>query len=71
MNDIGWGLLLNLIFWIVVISAIVVIGVWVCVDLFDVRPKAQENIRAGSGRNASPHPSPVSEETEERYRKAA
>lgn len=73
MNDIGigLGLILNMIFWIAVISAVAILAVRACVYLLDVRPKVRKNIRAGRRRNASPHPSPASEETEDRYRKAA
>ena len=71
MDTIEFGILLNFILWIVVIPAIVIIGVWVCVVLFEASEIAQENIRARSGRKVSPHPSQASEEADERYRKTA
>ena len=71
MNDIEFGLLLNFIFWIVALPAIVIFGVWVCVVLFEASEIAQENIRARSGRDASPHPSQASEDADEQYRKTA
>jgi uncharacterized membrane protein len=58
--EIGWGLLLNMIFWIGVISAMVFFGVWVGIR-FWTTPRAK----------ASPHPSPAREEDEEQERKAA
>jgi hypothetical protein len=71
MNDIEFGLLLNFIFWIVMLPAIVTFGVWVCVVLFNAMDKALEKTRAGSGRDADPHLWVLSKEAEERYRKAA
>lgn len=72
MNEIGWGLLLNLIFWIMVVSAMVLIWVLACVEFFlGATQRVRKTIRAASGRKASPHPSPEHEEAEERYRKAS
>ena len=71
MNDIEFGLLLNFIFWIVALPAIVTFVVWVCVVFFDAMDNAQENIRARSGRDASPHPSQAGEDADEQYRKTA
>lgn len=71
MNNMELGILLNFILWIVVIPAIVIIGVWVCVVLFEASEIAKDNIRARSGRDASPHPSQASEDADERYRKTA
>lgn len=74
MSNIEFGLLLNFIFWIVALPAIVVFGVWVCVVFFDAMENARENIRPGSGRDASPKlplASKEENEEEERYRKSA
>lgn len=71
MNNMELGILLNFILWIVVIPAIVIIGVWVCVVLFEASEIAKENIRARSGRDASTNPSQASANADERYRKSA
>lgn len=71
MNDIEFELLLNFIFWIVALPAIVTLVVWVCVVFFDAMDNAQENKRAGSGRDADPHLWVLSKDAEERYRKSA
>ncbi|HSE14980.1 MAG TPA: hypothetical protein VLB08_05245 [Candidatus Deferrimicrobium sp.] len=67
MNDIEFGILLNFIFWIVTLPIIVTFVVWVCVVFFDSMDKPKENIRSGSGRDASP----PGKETEDWYRKTA
>ena len=69
MNDIEWGLILNFIFWIVMLPAIVFIGVWLTVALFDALEDARENTRSGSVQDDSPHPSQASED--EQFRKIA
>ena len=71
MSDIEFGLILNFIFWIVALPAVVIFVVWVCVVFFETSEIAQENIRTRSGRDASPHLSLVRKEAEERYRKTA
>ena len=75
MNDIGeigWGLLLNLLFWIVVVSAMVFIAVWASVEFFlGTAQRVRKSVRALSGRKDSPNPSPAHEEAGERYRKAS
>jgi len=73
MNDIGWGLLLNLLFWIAVASATVFIVVWASVEFFlGSAQRVRKTVRAWSGRKDSPNPSPPAhEEGGERYRKAS
>jgi hypothetical protein len=72
MNDIGWGLLLNLLFWVVVATATVFLMVWAFVELFlGAAQRARKTARAWSGRKDSPNPSPSREEAGERYRKAS
>lgn len=67
MNDIEFGILLNFIFWIVTLPVVVTFVVWVCVVFIDSMDNAKENIRSGSGRDASP----PSKEAEKWYRKTA
>ena len=71
MDDMEFGILLNFIFWIVALPAIMIFGVWVCVVFFDAMGNAQEDIRAGSGRDDSQNLLLASKEAEERYRKTA
>jgi len=72
MNDIGWGILLNLIYWIGVASALLFFGVWALVEFcLGAWRKIMENIRVVSGRKTYPHPFPAREEVEEPYRKAS
>jgi len=72
MNDIGWGLLLNLLFWVVVISAMIFAAVWASVEFFlGAAQRVRKSVRAWSGRKDSPNPSPTREEAEEQYRKAS
>lgn len=66
MNPIGWGLLLDLYFWIAVASAILFFGVWACIELIiGSQEKYMKFIRAVSSRETSPHPSPSDEDDEE------
>ncbi len=71
MDNTEFGILLNFIIWIVALPAIVIFGVWVCVVFFEAMENAQEDIHAGSGRDASPNHSLARKEAEERYRKTA
>jgi len=68
MNDIGWGLLLNLYFWIGVAAALLFFGVWACIEIFlGASHKAQETIRAVRSRKDTPNRSPGSGQDEEWY----
>jgi hypothetical protein len=68
MNDIGWTLLLNLYFWIGAATALLLFGVWACIEIFlGAAHKAQETIRVARGRTDTPNRSPGSEEDEEWY----
>jgi hypothetical protein len=72
MNDIGWGLLLNLLFWVAVASAFVFIMVWAAVELFlGAAQRVRKTTHAMSARKDSPNPSQAHEETGERYRKVS
>lgn len=71
MNDIEFGILMNFIFWIVALPAVVIFVVWVCVAFFEAMDNSQGNIQAGDGKGASPHPSIPNEGAEEQYRKSA
>ena len=72
MNDIGWGLLLNLLFWIVVVSGLVFACVFAGVEFFvGVAQRVTKTLRAGKGRSTSSKPSRVQEEAGDRYRKAS
>ena len=70
MNDIGWALLLNLVFWIMVGSAMVLIGVLAFAELI-LGTEHMSRKCAGSLRKVPPHPSPESEEAEEQNREAS
>jgi hypothetical protein len=72
MNDIGWGLLLNLLFWVVVISAILFAAVWASVEFFlGAAQRVRKTVRAWGGRKDPQNPSQTDEEAGERYRKAS
>jgi hypothetical protein len=72
MNDIGWGLLLNLLFWVAVATAFVFLIVWASVGFFlGAAQRVRKTTRAMSTRKDSPNPSPAREEAGERYRKAS
>jgi hypothetical protein len=72
MSDIGWGLLLNLLFWVLVISALVFGAVWASVEFFlGAAHRVRKSVRAMSGRKESPNPARTYEESGERYRKAS
>jgi hypothetical protein len=68
MNNLGWGLLLDLYFWIGVASAMLFFGVWACIELFlGVAQKAQETIRVVRNPEASSLPSLSDEVAEEPF----
>lgn len=75
MDTIGIGLLLNLVFWVVAVSALVFVGVWVAAEVFfgtvERMHRVRKTVRTTTGRRDSAHPSPEREETGERYRKAS
>ena len=72
MTQVGWGLLLNLYFWIGVSTALLFFGVWACIEIFlGAAHKAHETIRVVRGRKNTPHPSPASKEEEEWYGNAS
>jgi hypothetical protein len=64
MNDIGGGLLLNVFFWIAVIIAMGIFGVWLGIRFWTTT-------RAKSDRKASPIPLPAPKKDEEQDREAA
>lgn len=72
MNDIGWGLLLNLLFWVAVASATVFIIVLGSVKLFlGATQRVRKSAHALGGRKNSTDPSPARDEPGERHRKAS
>lgn len=75
MDNIGIGLLLNLVFWVVAVSALVFLGVWAAAEVFfgtvGRLHRVRKTVRAATGKRDSPRPSPEREETGERYRKAS
>lgn len=76
MDSIGIGLLLNLVFWVVAVSALVFLGVWTAVELFvgtiERLHRVRKSVRTATGRREGPpRQSQTSEEAGERYRKAS
>lgn len=75
MNDIGTALLLNLVFWIVSVSALVFAGVWVVVEFFHALASRIQRIgkscAAPGRREDAPEASRAPEESEEPYREAS
>lgn len=75
MDDIGVGLLLNLVFWVVSVSALVFLGVWAAVNLFlgvaERMNRVKKTVRTASGLQDPRHPSPEQEGAGDRYRKAS
>lgn len=75
MDDIGTGLLLNLVFWIVLVSALVFLGVWAVVELFHGLATRIQNVQKTCSvpgcREDAPQSSEAPEETGEPYRKAS
>ena len=69
MSDIGWGLLLNLVFWIVVVSGLVFACVFAGVELFlGVAQRVRKTARAGRRPSSA---SNAQEDAQDRYRKAS
>lgn len=75
MGDIGIGLLLNLVFWVVSVSALVFLGVWAAVSLIDGlaqrTSRIRDTVRDARRSEVSRHPAQAHEEAGERTRKAA
>lgn len=75
MDDIGTGLLLNLVFWIVSVSALVFMGVWAVVELFHGLMariwKVRKTCSAPGCREDAPQSSEAPGESGEPYRKAS
>lgn len=72
MNDIGWGLLLNLLFWVAVATATVFTLAWASVKFFfGTAHHVRKTARALGGRKDSPNPSTSHEDSGHRYRKAS
>lgn len=75
MDSVGIGLLVNLVFWVVSVSALVFLGVWAVVELIDgLAQRTQrvgKTVREASGRGDSRRPSTAREEAGEPYRKAS
>jgi hypothetical protein len=70
MNDIGWGLLLNLLFWVAVATATVFALAWVSVKFFfGTAHQVRNTARAWGGRKDSPNPSMSRKDSGHRYRK--
>jgi len=79
-DNIGLGVLLSILFWIVAVSLVVVVGVW-ATFVVGVRAvaewfpkkvhKVRKTMRMEGEREASPHLSPPEEDAGEPYRKAS
>ena len=73
--EIGWGLFLNVLFWVVTVSVAVYLLTWVGATLFPVSTRRWRRVRKGinhpRGRKASSQASLTDEPEEERHRKAS
>ncbi len=69
--DVVLGLILNVLFWSVVILCLVFIGAWIATEYFPGRGRrARKDVRTASGEEKPGIASPEQEE-EKRYRKAS
>jgi len=73
--EIGWGLFLNVLFWVVMVSVAVYLLTWLGAKFFPVSTQRWRRVREGIGRprgkEASSQASPTEETEKERHRKAA
>lgn len=72
-GELGLGFLLNLVFWIGMVSASVIVVAWAAAELFPgAVHKVRNHVRGRQGRKRSSNPpEAVKRAAEERYRKAS